>query len=262
MEEIQVPARQDPEPLIKSRLRDGAEHVTMGQSGHKLVYANPGGRGILWELEQMRMEVNILKTKDETNTSQIGEHQKQIVEHQKHISSLESRVKRLVQCSDGYLSIRRRFLDVFKRDIMDMKELKGSKAIREGNSRAHEGDALGDAVVFDRDQRTDRSIYRELYGLDHQQVLHFRTYTDGLFSTSCQKLTICIDSANDDGRLFLVLNAHATMVAQGRPLPDDLKVAFNSFLVKVEEYWLRPPTKEPNNPLICAYDTFWQKFYE
>ena len=290
MEEIQVPSRQDPKPLIKSRLRDGAEHVTTGQGGHNHVYANPGGHGILRELEQMRMEMKILMANDEKKTSQIDEHQKridegqkqidehqkridegqkQIDEHQKridedqkHISSLESHVKRLVQCSDGYLSIRRRFLDVFKRDIMDMKELKGSKAIREGDSRAHEGDALGDAVVFDRDQRTDRSIYRELYGLDHQQVLDFRTYTDGLFSTPCQKLTICIDSASDDGRLFLVQNAHATVVAQGRPLPDDLKVAFNFFLAKVEEYWLQPPTKEPNNPLSSAYYTFWKKFNE
>lgn len=50
------------------------------------------------------------------------------------------------------------------------------------------------------------------------------------------------------------------MVAQGKSLPDDLKVAFNSFLAKVEEYWLPPPTKEPNTPLGSAYYTFWKKF--
>ena len=127
---------------------------------------------------------------------------------------------------------------------------------------AHEGDALGDAVLFDRDHRTDRSIYRELYGLEYEKVLAFRTYTDDLFNTSYQKLTICIDSASDDGGLFLVLNAHATMVAQGKPLLDDLKVAFNSFLAKVEEYWLQSPTKEPNSPLGSAYYTFWKKFHQ
>lgn len=137
-----------------------------------------------------------------------------------------------------------------------MEELKGSKAIREGNIIAYEGDALGDAMLFDRDQRTDRSIYRELYGLDYQQVLDFRTYTDGLFNTSCQKLTIYIDSASDNGGLFLILNAHAAIAAQGIPLPDDLKVAFNSFLAKAEEYRLQPPTKEPNTPLGSAYYSF------
>ena len=241
--------------MVKSRLRDGAEHVTIGQIGNNLVYANLGGHWILEELEQ-------IKAKDEKRASQIDKQARQIDEHQKQISYLESRVRRLVQSSEGYLSIRRRFLDVYKRDIKAMEELKGSKAIREGNIIAHEGDALGDAVLFDRDQRTDRSIYRELYGLDHQQVLDFRTYTGGLFSKSCQKLTICIDSASDDGGLFLVLNAHATMVAQGNPLPDDLKVAFNSFLTKVEEYWLQPPTKEPNTPLGSAYYSFWKKFNE
>ena len=186
-----------------------------------------------------------MKTKIDIQTSQIdellkktGEHQKEIGEHQKEILSLKSHVRLLTQCSEGYLTIRRRFLDVYKRDVKDMEELKGSKAIREGNSIAHEGDALGDAVLFDRDHRTDKRIYRELYGLDHKQVLDFRTYTDGLFNTLYQKLTIYIDSASDDGGLFLVLNAYATMVAQGKPLPDDLKVAFNSFLAKVEEYWL------------------------
>ena len=72
--------------------------------------------------------------------------------------------------------------------------------------------------------------------------------------------SIYIDSASNDGGLFLVLNAHATMVAQGKPLPNDLKVAFNYFLAKVEEYWLQSPTKEPNSPLGSAYYTFWKKF--
>ncbi|MCJ1373734.1 hypothetical protein MMC20_004963 [Loxospora ochrophaea] len=235
-EEIQVPSHQNAEPLIKSRLRDGAEHVTIGQIGNNLVDANSGGHGILEELEEMKREMNILMAKDEKRASQIDEHQRQI-------SSLESRVRQLVQSSEGYLSTRRRFLDVYKRDIKAMNELKGSKAIREGCRTAHEGDALGDAVLFDRDQRTDRSIYRELYGLDYLQVLDFQ-------------------SASDDRGLFLVLNAHATMVVQGKPFPDDLKVAFNSFLAKVEEYWLQPPTKEPNTPLGSAYYTFWKKFNE
>lgn len=92
--------------------------------------------------------------------------------------------------SEGYLSNRRQLLDEYKRDIKAMKELKGSKTIREGNLIAHEGDALGDAIVFDRDQRTDRRIYRDLYGLDHKQILNFRTYTDDLSNTLSQKLTI------------------------------------------------------------------------
>ena len=205
-------------------------------------------------------QIDELLKKTGEHQKEIGEHQKEIGEHQKEILSLKSHVRLLTQYSEGYLSIRRRFLDVYKREIKDMEELKGLKAIREGNLIAHEGDALGDAVLFDLDYRTDKGIYRELYGLDYKQVLDFRTYTDGLFNTLYQKLTIYIDSASDDGGLFLVLNAYATMVAQGKPLLDDLKVAFNSFLAKVEEYWLQLLNKELNTPLGSAYYTFWKKF--
>ena len=40
----------------------------------------------------------------------------------------------------------------------------------------------------------------------------------------------------DDGGLFFVLNAHATMLAQGKVPSDDLRVAFNSFAVKAEKF--------------------------
>jgi len=78
----------------------------------------------------------------------------------------------------------------------------------------------------------------------------------------CQELIRCIDSASDDGGLFLVLNAHATMLAQGKTPSDDLQGAFDSFLTKVEEHWLQPPNKEPTTPLGSAYYTFWSKFNE
>lgn len=97
-EEIHVPSQQDPEPLAKSRLRNGVEHVTIGQVGDNLVYANPGGHGILASLEQMKRTMEILVAKDEEKTSQIDEQQKQL-------SSLESRVRHLVQSLEGCLSI-------------------------------------------------------------------------------------------------------------------------------------------------------------
>ena len=44
-----------------------------------------------------------------------------------------------------------------------------------------------DAILLYRDQCKDRSIDRDLYGLEHRQVLDFRTYTNGLFKMSCQE---------------------------------------------------------------------------
>ena len=225
----------------------------MGQFGDSLVYGNSGGHGLLEDYGNMNRKMDILMARDESRKSQV----EQVA---KRVSSLEITVRRLTRSSEGYLSIRRRFFDVYKRDIMAVEELKGSKAIQEGNMLAHEGDALGDAVLFDNDQRTDKRVYRELYGLDHEQVLSFGTSTNGLMNTSWLKLIICIDCASDNGGLFLVLNAHATMVAQGKIIPQDLKVAFDCFLAKVEENWLKPPDKDPNTPLGCAYYNFWKIF--
>ena len=39
--------------------------MTIGQIGDNLVYANPGGHGILEELEQIKRKMDILMAKDE-----------------------------------------------------------------------------------------------------------------------------------------------------------------------------------------------------
>ena len=48
---------------------------------------------------------------------------------------------------------------------------------------------------------------------------------------------------------MLLLNAHATTLAQGRTLSDDKKVAFKTFLTKVGKDWLKPPDQVPTTPL-------------
>lgn len=70
------------------------------------------------------------------------------------------------------MSIRRRFLEVYQQDVKG-GELGDHKAIQKGNVVIYKGDALSDAMVFARDGRQDRKLYRELYGLEHTQVLEF-----------------------------------------------------------------------------------------
>ena len=74
-------------------------------------------------------------------------------------------------------------------------------------------------------------------------------------------LDVHIGFANDDGSLFLVLNAYATLIPQGTNPSDNLKLAFNAFLVKVEEYWPPSPNEDSQNPLGFAYYT-WEKYNE
>ena len=63
----------------------------------------------------------------------------------RQISSLDGQVERLVQSSES---------DVYQ---------------------TQEGDATTDAFLFDRDQRSDTSLYRELYGLEYRKVLELQS---------------------------------------------------------------------------------------
>lgn len=188
------------------------------------MYGNKGGLGILEKLD-------MLLENDSRQMSLIMANQKNLDENQKNISSLESRVRLLAPGSDNYMSIRRRFIDVYKRDGKGMDELRGSKAIRDGDAKAHHGDALSDALLSMREGRTDASICFELCGVSYDRVLQY----DGEYGsvdTSFRKL----DSTGDDGGVCLVLNAYATKVANGQRLSDEFKSAFNVFLARLAEH--------------------------
>ena len=60
---------------------------------------------------------------------------------------------------------------MYERDFKGRKYLKGSDAIQGGNFKAYGGDAVADAMVFDEDGSLDKTVYEELYGLQHTKVL-------------------------------------------------------------------------------------------
>ena len=86
--------------------------------------------------------------------------------------SLERYHRVLLQQSDGYMNIRRHFIDVYKRK---QGLNSNQRIIIDGNDAANEGDVVGDAMMYDLDQRTDRVIFRQLYGLDVAEVIEFGT---------------------------------------------------------------------------------------
>lgn len=65
---------------------------------------------------------------------------------------------------------------MYRRDIKHPKEKRQARAIREGNAAAHDFDAVADAFLFTCDKRTDRTLFRELYGLEADQTLHYHTH--------------------------------------------------------------------------------------
>ena len=68
------------------------------------------------------------------------------------------------------LEQRKNFQGMYRRGVKMMDDYKHTKAIKIGNSCAHDGDAVGDTFLFNHGHRTDRSLYRELYGLDPNHV--------------------------------------------------------------------------------------------
>lgn len=89
----------------------------------------------------------------------------------------------LRQLLEEYLDIRKRFFDIYKRDIKHPKEKKQAKTIRDGNRDTYDNNAVADAFLFEFNKRTDWTTFRELYGLDADQVLHYPMHLP--FTTLC-----------------------------------------------------------------------------
>ena len=100
------------------------------------------------------MEDKLKKTDEEMANSKI-----QIADHKIQIADLQHRVKVLTLASEGYLKIRHRFLEVYRRDILD-----------DVNEAAHNGDAIADANLYTSGERYDEKVLVSLYGLTVFQI--------------------------------------------------------------------------------------------
>lgn len=108
---------------------------------------------------------------------------KELESHKQQLEFSNPRMDTLRQLSKGYLDIRRQFFDIYRRDIKHPKEKKLTKTIRDGNAGANDSVAVADAFLFECDKKTDRTTFRELYGLNVDQVLYYCTHL--LFPTLC-----------------------------------------------------------------------------
>ncbi|MCJ1479633.1 hypothetical protein MMC13_008319 [Lambiella insularis] len=233
-EQFRFSSEKELDEIAKSRLHNETQNCTTSQSEEQVVFANPQGHSLMDDLAFMKQELMILKSWKDKKTIEDGQAQKRLL-------LLESRLRQLTSASDSYMAIRRRFFDTYKRDVLKMTEFRSTKAIQAGNAHAHNGDSVTDALLFKSDSRQDRSIYRDLYGLDYQSVLD-------------------LHAESSDNDVFLVLDTHATLLVSGQQLSSELKVAFDSFVRMVEEYFLQAPAANPNSPLGCAYYTFWKVY--
>ena len=100
----------------------------------------------------------------------------QIAVHQNQIAGLQRQVKGLTLASEGYRKIRNRFIDVYRRDVLDDVTRQGYQKIGAGNEAAHGGDAVADASLYTSGERHDEMVLIDLYGLSANQISHLGKY--------------------------------------------------------------------------------------
>lgn len=78
--------------------------------------------------------------------------------------------------SDGYIEIRLRFFDIYRRDVLNDPSARRTKNIAKGNARAHHGDANTDAKLFHDGLGHDDGLMFEIYGLSAAEVIQLRKF--------------------------------------------------------------------------------------
>ena len=70
----------------------------------------------------------------------------------------------------GFASIRQRFLDIFKRDVLHISRAKLAY-IKLGNQAAYEGDVVADASLYEEKERADTEVFVALYGISPTRAI-------------------------------------------------------------------------------------------
>jgi hypothetical protein len=88
-------------------------------------------------------------------------------------AGLKIQVRDLTLSSGGYRSIRNRFIEVYRRDVMRNITKEGYEMIGNGNEAAHHGDVIADSAFYLSYQRYDEDTFIHIYGLSASQLKLF-----------------------------------------------------------------------------------------
>ena len=88
------------------------------------------------------------------------------------VGTLQDELRAMKLSSSAYLEVRNRFISTFKRDKLQNANKQDLATIRRSNIGIHSGDALLDAVAYQKRLRRDTETYEELYGMPWSTVLN------------------------------------------------------------------------------------------
>ena len=156
--------------VAKERLGKAVQSAELGSAGKENAYGNEEGRGLLGHVHEMKDMMKRMQSQLQNHTLQFVDYQAQIDRHQAQIDRQQAQIDILTTDAERYYSIRHRFIDVYRRDILRDVDQEGLDRINMGNGTAHEGDAFTDARLYADGKRNDRHALISLYGLTPDQL--------------------------------------------------------------------------------------------
>ncbi|KAI9825676.1 MAG: hypothetical protein M1832_001020 [Thelocarpon impressellum] len=232
-DEVQAQVEDELESLAKASIIAAAQFLEPDQVGEKLVYGNHSGTRLLKKLGEMGQQI------DRLNHNVTGlKHEVTGLGHE--VIGLKGQVAAHAQAIDGYMAIRNRFLDVFRRDKLGDADFRHTRGIRIGNDYAHGGDATTDAMLYQQGKRKDRNVFVALYGLSFSEVIE-------------------LHAAKEVAGVIALINTYASLLARkdAGPLPEGLEAAFRRFVGELEANWSDQPDTTPGTTLGLLYSQFW-----
>lgn len=172
------------------------------------------------DVEKLNTEVAKLNTSDERKEIEIQE--------------LRGSSKKFKKLSGVSIKIRQRFLDVSRRDKIN---LGSTPLIGQGNMAAHDGDCIADSLLYTENLRNDHELYKKLYRLDPEQVSQL--------------------VASENEPAIKALDQHATYWSQkDRKFPKDYHEKFAIYVFEQAGLLAMRPNTDLVPELKTAYEAF------
>ena len=223
----------------KKKPQSQIDHLSIARTPQRITYATDEGRGLLGRLDELEKRIDGISRQKED----LDDTFKRFDDIPRLGSDLGAKVMNLKKASNGYLDLRRRWLDSYKRDYRG-EELT-TKFVDQGIHRAQEADVETDAFIFEEDRRCDQSLFLRLYVFESRQI---------------QSLQLGTKSSEN---LLDTLNQRATAITQGHEIPVDVDKAFTTLVKTIENADLQPDFSNPTDEMGFAYSSLrkeWNAF--
>ncbi|KAL8779557.1 MAG: hypothetical protein Q9213_006885 [Squamulea squamosa] len=227
----------DVEVYAKNLIELESARIETTMMGNNKVAGNHNGLQFLRDkerhdtrIEKLERENRLLKNEkvDQAHFNKLQANwEKRFTRLESDLSDVRLELATLKAIGESLFDIRRRELHKLFKYHPDITAQFDYRLIQHGNTTAHEGNALADAALFQRDQRDDRHVYMKLYGLTVEEV-------------------IATVNVPDTRRLLSEMSSYATIFFKRATPSPDLQRTFTRFIDEVRKNGYKVPDSEPH----------------